>query len=70
MSVYRNLCKMRYEEIAKALTAKYTSAKTINEKIEILERIQEIELFLTGDFNDFIWKEAYAIEGLGGLTLS
>lgn len=69
-STYRSLCRSRYGEISKVLTAKYPSATTINEKIEILERIQEIEMFLRNDYSEFALEEAQELAGQPGLTYS
>lgn len=70
MAVYRNLCRSRYEEITKVLTAKYPTATTLNEKIEILERLQDMELHLRSDYSDFALEEASNLEDSPGLTYS
>lgn len=49
--IYNSLCCNRFEQLAKALRKKYDTAFSINEKIEILERL--VSIGLTIDSNDF-----------------
>lgn len=53
LSAYHNLCRSKYLAIDKALTKKYRTA-TPAERTDILERLQDIEYFLYGDYSDFL----------------
>ena len=55
---YANLQCHRLPLISKSLTTKYRSAKSLNEKIEILELIEIIELTLSFSHSDFALREA------------
>ncbi len=68
--VYESLCRDRYEQIAKALTKKYAEAVTVNEKIEILERLEAIWISLNAGHSGFALLEAGKIEELPILTYS
>jgi len=48
-ALYEDICRDRFERISKALTEKYRNTKSINEKIEILERIEVISLNINND---------------------
>ncbi len=67
-SVYAALCRDRFEQLANALTKKYPTAKSINEKIEILERLEVISLTLHSDHSDFALEEASSLEDRPDLT--
>lgn len=49
--IYNSLCHTRFEQLAKVLKKKYKTAESINEKIEILERL--ISIGMTIDSDDF-----------------
>jgi len=66
--IYESLCRDRFEQLAKALTKKYKAARSLNEKIEILERIEVISLTLHGDHSRFALEEASSLEDLPDLT--
>ena len=66
--VYESLCRVRYEQISKALTKKYRSAVTVNEKIEILERLEAIEMFVNKEHSRLALGEASIIEDEPNLT--
>ncbi len=68
--VYAALCRNRFEQLAKALMEKYPLAETLNEKIEILERIEDIALYLSFDHSYFALEEAFALEDLPDLTFA
>ncbi len=68
--VYAALCRNRFEQLAKALMEKYPLAETLNEKIEILERIEAITLYLSFDHSYFALEEASALEDLPDLTFA
>lgn len=56
--IYESLCRNRFEQIAKALTKKYKSAESLNEKIEILERLAAIGMTINSDHLYFALEEA------------
>ncbi len=68
--VYESLCRYRYEEISKALTKKYRSAVTTNEKIEILERLEAIEVFINNEHSRLALDKSEELAGTPGLTHS
>lgn len=68
--VYAAICRNRFEQLAKALMEKYPLAETLNEKIEILERIEAITLYLSFDHSYFALEEASALEDLPDLTFA
>jgi len=68
--VYESLCRDRYEQIAKVLTNKYLQAATINEQIEILERLEAIEMFVSNEHSRFALEECENLKGLPDLTCS
>ncbi len=67
-SIYAALCSDRFEQLANALTKKYPTAISINEKIEILERLEVISLTLHSDHSDFALEEASSLEDRPDLT--
>ncbi len=67
-SVYAALCRDRFEQLANALTKKYPTARSINERIEILERLEVISLTLHSDHSDFALEEASSLEDRSDLT--
>lgn len=67
-TLYENICHDRFEQILKVLIEKYRNAKSINEKIEILERIEIISLNLNNDHSFFALEEASIIEDGQDLT--
>lgn len=66
--IYESLCRKRFEEIAKALTKKYKTAETLNEKIEILERLSSIGMTIHSSHLDFAIEEADKLKELSNLT--
>jgi len=66
--IYESLCRDRFEQICKALSKKYKVAKSLNEKIEILERLEVISLTLHSDHSRFALEEASLLENLPDLT--
>ena len=66
--LYEDICIDLFEQISKALTEKYRNAQAINEKIEILERIEAISLDLNHDHSLFALEEASIIEDEPNLT--
>lgn len=66
--IYESLCRDRFEQLANALTKKYQTAKYLNEKIEILERIEVINLTLHSDHSRFALEEASSLEDLPDLN--
>jgi len=66
--IYESLCRDRFEQIANALTKKYRTAKSLNEKIEILERLEVISLTPHSDHSRFVLKEVSIIEDEQNLT--
>lgn len=68
LSTYETLCRFKFEDIAKALTKKYRFSTTLNEKIEILERLEIIELQLNADHNLFVLEETQILSELSELT--
>lgn len=69
-SVYESLCIDRFEKIANALAGKYPSAETLNEKIEILERLSIIGSLIHSTHEDFAIEEAACLKELPDLTYS
>lgn len=67
-TLYEDICRDRFEQIFNALTKKYRNAKSINEKIEILERIDAISLNLNNNHSIFALEEASIIEDEPNLT--
>lgn len=65
---YNLLCKDRYEQINKALRQKYAGAASVNEKIEILERLQTNGLTLNEGNCPFALEEASSLEDFSELT--
>ena len=68
--VYESLCRIRYEQISKTLTKKYRSAATVNEKIEILERLEAIEMFVNNEHSRLALEKSEELAGAPGLTYS
>ncbi len=68
--VYESLCRYRYEQISKALTKKYRNAATVNEKIEILERLEAIEMFINNEHSRLALEKSEELAGTPGLTYS
>jgi hypothetical protein len=67
-SIYNGLCRDRFEQLAKALRKKYSTTSSINEKIEILERLASIGMTIdSGDFS-FALDEAENLKELPNLT--
>lgn len=67
-SIYESLCEDRFEKIATALTKKYPTVTTLNEKIEILERLYFLGSTLYSNHEDFATKEASKLRKLPSLT--
>lgn len=57
-SIYELLCQDRFEKIANVLAKKYPVASTLNEKIEILERLSILGSTLHSSHEDFAIEEA------------
>ncbi len=68
VTLYEDICRDQLGQILKALTEKYRSAISVNEKIEILERIEVISLNLNNDHSLFALEEASIIEDEPNLT--
>ncbi len=66
--LYEDKCLDLFEQISKALTEKYRNTRAINEKIEILERIEAISLDINHDHSLFALEEASIIEDEPNLT--
>jgi len=66
--IYESLCRNRFDQIAKALTKKYKSAESLNEKIEIFERLTAIGITINSDHLYFALEEASLLEDLPDLT--
>lgn len=66
--IYESLCRNRFDQIAKALTKKYKSAESLNEKIEILERLTAIGMTINSDHLYFAIEEASSLKDLPDLT--
>lgn len=69
-SLYEILCRERQEQISKALTKKYAFAGTVNEKIEILERLESIEMFVHAAHSRFALDKSEELNGFSDLTYS
>lgn len=67
-ATYANLQCHRLSRISGALTRKYKTAKTLNERIEILERIEAIEQCLSCGDSHFALEEASKLAGIPDLT--
>lgn len=67
-SVYTSLCRNRFELIAKVLKKKYGSTTSLNEKIEILERLVAISMMIDGNLFGFAIEEAENLKELPNLT--
>lgn len=67
-SIYEELCRDRFEQIFRALIEKYSAAKSIGGKIEILERIEIISQTLYSDHSLFALEEASNLEDEPDLT--
>lgn len=67
-STYELLCLDRFERIANALEKKYPKAPTLNEKIEILERLAVIGGMIHSPHEYFAIEEADKLKGLPDLT--
>ncbi len=61
------LCRDRFEQLAKALRKKYDTI-SINEKIEILERLASIGMTIDRDDFSFALDDAENLKGLSNLT--
>ncbi len=61
-TLYEEICRDCFEQISMALIEKYRNSKSINEKIEILERIEAISLDINHDHRLFALEEASMIE--------
>lgn len=66
--IYYHLCRDRYEKISKVLMDKYAKANSLNEKIEILERLESVGLELNSVLFVFAREEAAKLEETPGLT--
>ena len=66
--LYEDMCLDRFEQISKALTEKYRNIQSLNEKIEILERIEAINLDINNNHSLFALEEASIIEDEPNLT--
>lgn len=67
-SIYELLCVDRFEKIANILEKKYPKAATINEKIEILERLSVIGGEIHSHHEDFAIEEADKLKEFPNLT--
>ena len=67
-STYELLCRDRFEKIANVLEKKYPKVATLNEKIEILERLSIIGGEIHSHHEDFAIEEAYKLKDLPDLT--
>ncbi len=66
--IYNSLCRDRFEQLAKALRQKYVSASSLNDKIEILERLAAIGMTIDSDDFSYALEEAEKLKELPGLT--
>lgn len=66
--VYNSLCRNRFEKLAKALKKKYKTAESLNEKIEILERLVSIGMTINSGHFSFALEEAESLKDLPNLT--
>lgn len=66
--IYNALCRERFEQLAKALRKKYDTTSSINEKIEILERLASISMSIDSEDFSFALDEAENLKGLPSLT--
>ncbi len=66
--IYNGLCRDRFEQLAKTLRKKYDTAFSINEKIEILERLVSIDLTIDNQDLSFALDEAENLKELPNLT--
>lgn len=72
---YESLCRDRFEQIAAALSPKYATAETLNERIRILERLSAIGTLLQTSrlrslHLDFALKEAEKLKETPTLTFA
>lgn len=67
-STYELLCLDRFERIANALEKKYLKAATLNEKIEIIERLSIIGGMIHSHHEDFAIEEADKLKDFPDLT--
>ena len=67
-STYELLCRDRFEKIVDALEKKYPKAASLNEKIEILERLSVIGGEIHSHHEDFAIEEADKLKDLPDLT--
>lgn len=67
-SVYESICRERFEQISRAFIEKFKVSNSINEKIEILERIEVLSLELTYGHSEFALEEAAVLAELPDLT--
>ena len=66
--IYNGLCHDRFEQLAKALRKKYDTTFSINEKIEILERLASIGMTIDSDDFSLALDEAENLKELPNLT--
>lgn len=66
--IYNRLCRDRFEQLAKALRKKYASASSLNDKIEILERLVSIGMTIDSDDFSYALEEAEKLKELSDLT--
>ena len=67
-SIYNNLCRDRFEQLAAALRKKYDSVSSLNDKIEILERLEAIGTIIHSEHYDYAIEEAGKLKDRQGLT--
>lgn len=65
-----DICRDRVESIGKILEQQYSQSQTINEKVEILEHIEGIELFMNATHSSFAIDESENLEVLPSLTFA
>ena len=66
--IYNSLCRTRFEQLAKVLKKKYKTSESLNEKIEILERLVAISMTIDSDDFSYALEEAENLKELSELT--
>lgn len=68
--IYDALCRNRYQKLIKAYTKKYSAANSLNEKIEILYRIQIVSSVLNLGDSEFVFEKQEELLGSAELTFA
>lgn len=66
--IYESLCRLRFEEIAEALTRKYPTSSDLNERIAVLESIETISQIVNYEHSEMALAETMKLSGLPELS--